>query len=652
MSILRSLRPVLAKVIHGLQGWQMLPSGRGVASKLDTFSSRAVGYTLLRKILVLFLSICIAFYVFSLLLVSGDSRSASPWALLGYQPTDRYSLLASVNYNSTLIKEIKKGSYYKVSPEVAAQPWRKPMTFDDPFAMEQVPAAPPLKEVYTYFSFDMDQLKKEHMSFDTFFQTIDDLQVEVEMLRTWSRAWWALGFTPKVLNASHAMQHPKFDAFMESTLSPEIKKSHVKWLAWLSVGAGIYSDYRVLPMTRNINHDAIQLLKSEEFTGRYTFSESSMSLVLADLKSVSSLASDIMEGQTERELQSSFQVYHQDVFAFYSNRNINTVKGGSPMEEKDLKIPRAEVLDMMNTHLRQAFLTHYPNGIGYVHSEASSLPLVIAHNLNNCPDNEYVNHCPPTPITLHNLGHNPDSKKLTSAKDACAHLVCSTYGNKVKSVQTLSGLPSVDSDTYTIASVMHPWTQLASVQEAEITVDDVRRQPVRNSIVRGLTNGILGSDAIGNDVRLLALKDAMYQRSGLSGISWILFRFDPQDILNSLEYDLGLNLNISKFIDRRLSNKNHPLAGFIGSKTALTEDFIQRADLRIENDLDKSDYIRKVHTTPHKDEVFDAVKAWHPADYEIWRYLYKWSTKKLGGYTPVILYLDNLSMELLSVRGH
>lgn len=632
---LRALASRNTAFIQEWQGWQSVPTSN-LSEKIATFSTRTASKTLIRRLAVYILSAALAIYLLCQFVFSGHTASADGWLSSSLLSTDKASLLTNINYNSTIVSSVKTGEMFQLTPEEASQAWRQPLLFNDPFSMRQVPLDNSRCPVYTYFDSNAGTLRNSTVK-DKKGQTqrLQDFETEIELVKTWSRAWWALGFMPIVLNYTDVEQHPRYKEFKTSNvLSSDTKAAHAKWLAWLSVGAGIFSDYRVIPITRDGNHEAIRFLKSCNYEERMAFDDYSLSLIVSDIKDTKPFLFDIMRGYTEEQLVNNFEVYNQDAFAYYSNRNYravtNTLKGGysaNKLESNDARIAPTDILSMINTHLRQVFLDAYPGGLGFVSPTFDPSARIFADTLNNCPNSPFVNRCPPSPVTLHNLAYNKNGKQRKALRFACKPLPCSQRGRSLNSyVEGRSGLPSPELRMFTVATLWHPWAHLA-VQHETVTVDIVRQEVLRDTLVRDLTNPILGSDVIGTDIRLLLLKDSMYQASYQSNISWILAGVSTEQIVEMVERDVGFDLQFDR--RKRISSSSRSrLALSLETQLNLSEEFLNATSKRILNDLIGNDYLQEPVFNYTMDPEFDALKAWNPADYEIWRFLNKWMATK------------------------
>lgn len=525
---------------------------------------------------------------------------------------------ADTKYNASIIKTIQDGSLFKLSPEEAAGHWRKPYLFDDPFAMNQVPIGHKRCSIYTYFDHDVNATKTLlDKSPKKLPAALNEIQGEIELVNTWARSMWAIGLNPVILRPKDATHHPKFEEFAKSNvISAENRQANTKYFAWLASGAGIFADYRVIPTTRNLNDPAIELLRSCDFKEPLAFDDNSLSLIVSKLRDLRPFLFDVMRGHSEKELTSHFEVLNQDAFSYYSNRNFRAVTNQlRGTEEDDAPVPVARINSMVQSHLKQIFLEAFPGGIFAASPSQFALSSEVVRTLAKCPENRFVNTCPPTSSTLHLIAS--DNTLRTSA---CKPLPCSarSRGKSIKTQIIGEGIQNPYSlkKAFTVATLPHSLTLFQSENpDAELTVDYIRQQELRNPMVKSLTQHILSS-SYGDDLRLQVLKDSIYQHTFGSNVTWILL--DDSNVTRSndlLEWDLGFPL----------SESNHKILDAPISAIPLN---LSSINDRIINDLTGNDYQYKTSSIYNPDEVFDALKDWHRADYELWRFLQRWRKHK------------------------
>lgn len=588
-------------------------------------------------------SLVVAFY-FLLMLASytGTTVSISRWVPSIARGTNRESLLASINYNSSLIESIKNGSLYHLDAETAHQSWRRPYAFSDPFSMTQVPLDNGRCKIYTYFDYNTTELKAKQTDPKKLEKDLEELRTEKRIVDTWARAWWALGFEPVVLNLVDARSHPRYQEFEESNVfNADLKKANAKWLAWLAAGAGIYSDYRVIPVTRDASHEAIQLLKSCSYSERMAFDDESLSLIVSDIKDTKPFLFDIMRGFTEKQLTVNFEVYQQNAFAYYSNRNFrvvsNTLKTGAYAERKglnDAPVPASDVLAMMHGHLRQIFLDSY-QVIGFAGPTYDPMSKILSHFIAECPSSHLANYCPPTTSALHNLAGGKDGSRRKSFKQACKPRKCTTLSTqRGLDVQSVYGITDPSRRIFTVAAMSHPWTHIAmqrlNTEGVNVTFDEVRESH-RDSVTHLLTDTLVGSGVIGNDIRLLALKDSMSQISPVSNATWTLFENDVQSQIDAISRDVGFDIEFDRKVLSDVSRivSYGGLTTYLRHKIEFIDNFLNSTSRVIARDLANNDYIEKPIDLPYPEEqVVDSLKAWSAADYEAWRFLHKFNQRK------------------------
>lgn len=73
--------------------------------------------------------------------------------------------------------------------------------------------------------------------------------IDFDILQTWMRAFWALGFKPVVLTDKDSRRHPHYVLFRNSGLFSDARLVDFgKWLAMAQYG-GLFVDYHVTPST-------------------------------------------------------------------------------------------------------------------------------------------------------------------------------------------------------------------------------------------------------------------------------------------------------------------------------------------------------------------------------------------------------------------
>lgn len=587
----------------------------------------------IRKLISLLSASILIYTLYILFWYEGDYISSSDW-VRGIAGTDKNSLLSSIHYNSTIVEIIKSGSLYKLTPQDLHGKWRQPYLFDNPFAMNQTPLSNGRCPIYTYFDSESDKIKLKYQTDPIkMVLELEQRKGEVEILKTWARAMWAVGLDPIILGPSDALEHPSYREFAKS--HSHLVSQHAKYFAWIARGGGIFSDYRVIPRTRNQSDEALQLLRSCQFAQPLAFDDSSLSLLVSSAKDLRPVLVDLIRGRSEKDITNHFEVYNQESFAYYSNRNFRVVtqtlqdgSNGYKLAINDEPIPPGKINRMMTTHLKQVFLDAYPGGISVSSPKHFELSSQVAKTLSQCPTSEYLNTCPPTRSVIHFLIKN--AKPSRNSKNACRPLSCSSNSHSSGAHISNGFVNPLTTKAYTIATMPHPLTSLTlNYPEADLTADIVRAHSPRNEFIYGITNPILKSDSFGPDLRLLAIKDSIYQYSFDTSITWILLEDDLYERQSALiEWDLGLSLT-----------EDLPLYSSLDYNLSSIND-------RIVNDLAGTDYSYDVNIKYKPDGIMDTVKSWSPADYEIWRFLHRWRLTKFKSLGIVTRQLSAIDKQL------
>lgn len=643
-SVYLSLKSTLFKTLEPLSGksndYKLL-----ISKKVDqTFSSRESKITFFKRFSAILISVIIAIYFLFYVLLNPDTYAKDhypAWMLKHSHPVNKPALLQSLNYNETIKEVVLNGSVYHLSEKQVDQHWRKPYLFNDPFSMNQVPLDNDRCPIYTYFphatnaSKELSEEQKESRKY------------EYMILETWAKSMWSLGLQPVILDETDAKNHPQYKSFQESNvLSPQNKADNLKWLAWLSRGAGIFSDYRVIPVTSNAEDEAIQYLKACQFKERLAFDDSTLSLIVSDIKDTKPFLFDIMRGYPEKDLLLNFEVFHQNAFAYYSNRNFravtNQIKGGSQASKNaanDKEIDPKKILHMMQSHLHQTFLDGHTDGVVFSLSSYMTFtePWDLIHGIAGCPSTGYFDNCAPTSSALHNLAYVKGGKHRKALKEACEPRPCSSRYHKRYTVSHRNfGLPDpYTSNYFTLGIFVHPWSMSSMFTHDNVSLDDVRSLYQRNLGVKTMTNPIMGSEIASMDLRLMVLKDSMIQNSRISNISWIYPEQNVDDVFETLQWDIGFNLS-------NIYNDGQYKPSFESMKhsfiTRYRKGQYEQIVADIHNDLVESDY-REVPVGDRvyeKNDVFQSLKKWTPADFEAWMTLRKWALVKKASRQSVV----------------
>lgn len=456
------------------------------------------------------------------------------------------------------------------------------------------PSAPVRPKIYTYTELSFQQSVSDPEATEQKLK----FNLENEILETWKRAFYAMGFDPVVLQLSDALKHPKFSTYIEvSDKEKKFKRmKHAKWFALASIGSGAFSDYRVIPVTRTFNTTTFNILRHTHIPKSFKFIDSdSIPIAITSASTTEKIIQLILESEDsdDKSLQSriagEFQLYpggNQNDIAYYSDKNIKAINLGK-LDKKN--IDPIYTLTLMNTHLHQIFIHSNSEGINYFDpynidiskknkksyrhpffnkfspkiktsnfQYLESPAINLASRLAQCPSDiysEYKNLCIPTSSTLDKIKNSKTSKEL-QYESICEPLACSSYYEKNlrKNVNLLSPvdyLPTPDKNSYTIVVLPHPATVLYfsadEADDAQSLVKKLRYYLRRNGFVNMLTGSkdneiFKKAPNIGADYRITYLKDSMYQYSSVSKVLWIAHEVDEDFFDKFIQYELGFRL--------------------------------------------------------------------------------------------------------------
>ena len=91
------------------------------------------------------------------------------------------------------------------------------------------------------------------MNVYTYYSPVGGLPAQGSIIERWTESWSAQGFSPVVLDQSHAEKHPHYAAHLAvfrsfPTINPREYElaCYLRWLALEAVGGGLMSDYDVM----------------------------------------------------------------------------------------------------------------------------------------------------------------------------------------------------------------------------------------------------------------------------------------------------------------------------------------------------------------------------------------------------------------------
>ena len=339
----------------------------------------------------------------------------------------------------------------------------------------------------------------------------DTAAVDDELLRIWSRAWWAKGFRPVVLSDAEAMSHPLYPTFQQLDVSSSLRFEISRWLAWSHMGTGLLASWHCVPMASyndpmlaSLRYGRFENLIRVDGIGAGIFAGEKTHIDLAIQKVVSDLKLNTYSSIIEAIGADGFRIEEATSIAHYDSR---TVEGKYPIlaqltKENPIKGRRARN-QLINAHLHTTWQNVFNDGIAILkplpaHTTALIEPsLHLAKLLAECPETIVQSSCPPN-------------------RPKCSPCV----GSKMR-YATMGSFHNVSS-LFTIGTVPHPYTMtMLNYLTENFDTRYIRRETTRDQWLFGATRDALG-DGRGAPGRVIAFKDFVASESGSVRSLWFV----------------------------------------------------------------------------------------------------------------------------------
>ncbi|KAK9469823.1 hypothetical protein V1512DRAFT_19104 [Lipomyces arxii] len=498
--------------------------------------------------------------------------------------------------------------------------WEVPFSFSVSNTDSDVAVLPPLVDrcpVYTFFDPNMAEAAGQNAT------------TEARIIKVWKQAFWALGFRPTVLDLETAQQHKLYKSVNDLELKGEVAIDAMKYLAWSSVPIGMYSSYRLLPMTTSPTEDIFKFLRSCQYGPLITYKDVGTGLIVGSPEAVEDFVTrSYSEPQRGKALSASNHKHTVEdetgMFAYYSTAVYTKLYSS---------IPEHLLPELMNSHLHSTWLSRFPEGISIVDpfpdtTHSIMFPsLATANALSTCPPTEYEPFCPPNIKSCFQC-----SKQLTT-----------------DFVKTVNRIPDSESK-FVFITVPHPMTMLAlSYGTPAITADIVRRRTGRDLFTRSITSEII-SESVGSPHRVLELKRIAVANSEVLNTEYVSI-FEAQFDLSNCMLDDNIRWAVG-FNFAPISELEDSIDEFLGAPKSKVISFDALA-LEVSGCLSSSQYIdlqKESERIPSRKEgaaeqpvkissVLTAIRdrvasrrvdrmkernmieAWNMADAEIWRFV-------------------------------
>lgn len=531
-------------------------------------------------------------------------------------------------------------------------PFSSSVTLDESRSL--LPELSPRPPIYVYYDNTIEREKATK-------------EVESDILLSWRRAWWAMGFKPIILSPAEAMNNPLYEELQHRSegMDASLKTDLMRWLAWENMGGGLLAHYFLFPMGA-YDDPLLVYLRRGEFPGLTRWKDlgdglfvgpkvdvaKAIKLALGSpnlekaksfLEAVSATSStssgkDSKDSKDKDESDGPFAIDDTDPtsLAFYSATRLKplypkvaeTIGGDRVVGLKALN-------DLINAHLHQTWQNLFSEGgIAVVkplpqhttHMIATSYS--IALRLASCPSNNPLpQSCP------------PNRPKCTP---------CSTTGAHTMKISTPAYYKN-SSDVYTIGTVPHPYTiQSLSAMREQITVPWIRRDSVRDAWVSDLMTDLFKGKAVPAGARVLRFKEAVAGEYGSARSLWLTAEGETPE--GTLDWHFGFDLPAlpaSASTTTPLKENEHDDATEkIESEIHKPKDTTilpplhdekegpvpSEQDLKLEPNLlslakdivgsanEESQKKKTSHVTKEEIKIREAVEAWNLADWEAWRF--------------------------------
>lgn len=390
-------------------------------------------------------------------------------------------------------------------------PFSSSVTLDEDRAL--LPPLPERPFIYTYYD---ATVKRDR----------ETKKVDLELIRTWRRAWWAKGFRPVVVTQAEAMANPLYRELAPKGMPKALEFEFSRWLAWSHMGTGLLADVYCVPMGA-YDDDLLTHLRRGDFAQLTKFDGLGSGLFAGNKVQVDSAVKDALNDArlstfkaiTEAIKTDLFRVEQPTSLAYYDSQIVQ--KRYPAIANEIIRDPvkgRRQLNKLIISHLHIIWQNTFSSGIEVLkplpaHTTALVEPSIhLAQLLAECPETLLPSSCPPN-------------------KPKCTPCV----GSRMR-ITTPEAFRN-SSSLYTIATVPHPYTMITlNNQSSEITTAHIRRKTDRDAWIYSVTRDVLG-DGRGGPSRVIALKDAVAGSFGQQRSLWFTVEHFPANVVIDINAD-------------------------------------------------------------------------------------------------------------------
>lgn len=452
---------------------------------------------------------------------------------------------------------------------------------------------PPLKArqpIYCYYDTDKKTTKYERDAGN-------------ELLLTWRRAWWAQGFRPVVLNAADAMNSSFYEQIQEMSLTSELRRDLMRWLAWDAMGGGILSEFTVFPIVPQ--QDALlPSLSTGVFPSLTKWTDLDNAFIVGQKANVHSALQSVLQLEHIQETTSVTAALSDTAvavdntsrpLAYYSPKIIET-KYARVIRKNDRAGTLHNLNKLINYHLLVVWQNGFPEGIEVIkpHPEHATAMLAgalkLAKSLASCPESPMLSSCPP------NL-------------PKCYPCVASPMP-----VTTLPRLRFRNSPhVFTIGAVPHPWSfALVNNLRESVNVTWILESP-RDTWLSAVTQAYLGS-GVTSSRRVVRFKELIAGEADSAHSLWL----PAEDkIPSDMEWHFGFTIP-EKGMDDGKSRSPVPAIRLLKDE----EEPDKVKEIAHEQALlDRAKQVVMMSKSfTNGTEMRTSLEAWNMADTEAWRF--------------------------------
>ncbi|KAK0612831.1 hypothetical protein B0T17DRAFT_385449 [Bombardia bombarda] len=490
-------------------------------------------------------------------------------------------------------------------------PFSSSLTLDE--NRQLLPVLQERPPIYCYYD---NTLKKEAAVKDA----------ESELLLTWRRAWWAMGFKPIILSPAEALHNPLYEELQKrDDITPAFKTDLMRWLAWENMSGGLLAHHLLYPMGAYDDPLLTYLrrglfprltrwkdLDDGLFAGAKPDISAAIKQAMAspNLKAVNDM---LAASLADKDANSPFFVDAvPHALAYYSTREVatNYAKVGNAITGSSPSVGLTQLNQLITSHLHLTWQNLFSSGIAVMkplphHTTHMIGPAYeLALRLTHCPESPMAASCPPN-------------------RPKCSPCV-SSHPMKIATPAHYTNTSSL----YTIGTVPHPYTAATlNALRDSLTTSYIRRSMTdRDPWLADLTKELCGAGVSGAP-RVMRFKSAVASPHGAAHTLWLLAeRRLPDDLDWHFGFDIpteatwadeGKSETPVPGPERRPPPPQHdPKDGPVASpdELQLEPPLLARAQAIV------GDAKTKSRATKEELAVRSAVEAWNLADTEAWRF--------------------------------